>query len=347
MIKKGAARAASSLYLPSGYIDEAAICESQDTFIFQVGPRGTGKSYGIMQWLIQAGKRFLMLRRTGTEAEAICSAATQPFKVLDLPGTAVNVSSAGKNLWQFTVTKEGKQPDPAGYLAALSTFATVKGVDFSQIEVIFYDEFIPEKHQRPIRDEYLALMNLYETVNRNRELQGKPPVKLICAANSVDIANPIFIGLEVVEKVARMMKKGTEVYRDRERRMSVYMFMNSPISGQKAETALYQLTAGQSFQDMALRNLFDLDSRYIRSLPLRELVPVVRVGELVIYKHKSRPEYYARCGSAGTVPVTYTGSDTDRKRFQKRYAILYLKYMAGRVFFETHTAQVLFERLYS
>ena len=34
-----------SLYLDSGYINQDKIISSADNFIFEIGPRGTGKSY--------------------------------------------------------------------------------------------------------------------------------------------------------------------------------------------------------------------------------------------------------------------------------------------------------------
>ena len=336
-------------YLPNGYIDENKICSASDTFIFQIGPRGTGKSYGILKWILETKQRFILLRRTQTEAEAIGTEITNPFKALmrDLPALDVRISSVRKNISLFSIrSEENGSYEPAGYLAALSTFATIKGMDLSDVTAIFYDEFIPEKHQRPIKDEYLALMNVYESVNRNRELQGREPCKLICAANSTDIANPVFIGLEIVERIARLMIRGSELYRDPDRHMAIYMFMHSPVSGEKAGTALYKLTAGSDFQKMALRNMFELDQRYIRPQPLKEYKPVVRFGELVIYQHKSRPEYYSRCGSSGTVPAVFTTTDTDKKRFIKKYNYLYLRYLSGHAFFETATAQILFEKAF-
>jgi hypothetical protein len=339
------------LYLESGYIDQERILSSADNFIFEIGARGTGKSYGILKYIIDHNVKFMMLRRTQTEADMISTAVTNPFKALmmDNPKLEITVESISKNLSCFTIPGETKE-DPRiriGYLGALSTFATIRGADLSDVDVIFYDEFIPEKHQRPIKDEYAALMNVYETVNRNRELQGRQPVKMISAANSNDLANPIFIGLEIVDRIARMMKKGIEVYKDPEKSLAVYMFMKSPISDQKAKTSLYKLTAGNDFQNMALRNMFDLDTRYIRSRSLKEYKPVVKIGELVIYEHKSRKEYYARCGASGTIPHVFTTTDIDKKRFVKTYNYLFLRYLSGYMLFESSISQVLFEKLFS
>ena len=339
------------LYLESGYINQDRILSSADSFIFEIGPRGTGKSYGILKYILDRKIKFMMLRRTQTEADMISTAVTNPFKAIMMNNYGLQISpeSISKNLSAFTVPgpTEDDPPERIGYLAALSTFATIRGADLSDVDLIFYDEFIPEKHQRPIKDEYAALMNVYETVNRNRELQGRKPVQLVCAANSNDIANPIFIGLEIVDRIARMMKKGIEMYKDPEKSLAVYMFMKSPISDKKAQTSLYKLTAGNDFQNMALRNMFDLDTRYISSRNLREFKPVVKIGELIIYEHKSRKEFYARCGSSGTVPHVFSTTDIDRKRFVKTYNYLFLRYLSGYMIFENSISQVLFEKLFS
>lgn len=338
------------LYDDNGYVDQNKILNGSDTFIFEIGPRGCGKSYGILQYILMHGITFLLLRRTQTEADIIGSDLTNPFKAVleNHPEIRITIKPVSKNLSAFYIQREPDQdPERVGYLAALSTFATIRGVDLSDVDLIFYDEFIPEKHQRPIKDEYTALMNVYETVNRNRELQGKEPVQLVCAANSNDIANPIFIGLECVDIIARQMKKGIEHYRDPDRKMSIYMLMRSPISLEKAETALYRLTEGNDFQAMALRNMFDLDARYVSSRSLKEYKPVVRIGELVIYQHKSRKEYYARCGSSGSVPLVYQTNDIDRKRFYKSCGYLFTRYLSGHMFFETSGAQILFENYFA
>lgn len=144
-----------------------------------------------------------------------------------------------------------------------------------------------------------------------------------------------------------MAEKKIEEYHDPNRALSVYMLMNSPVSRKKAETALYKLTEGNRFQDMALRNIFAIDLSAVRSGNLKEYKPVVRVGELVIYKHKGRREYYARCGSSGVVPVVLSTSDMDRKRFMKRFNNIYLMYLSNHVYFEDETAMIIFERLFN
>ena len=329
------------LYLENGYAAQYSIIEQGNTFIFEVGARGTGKTYGAMDYLITWNKRFIYLRRTQNEADLVKSDLLNPFKALNMDKGYDVKPGRGKNIFPFLKDKE-----VIGYGAGLSTFANIRGVDFSDVDIIFYDEFIPEKQARPIKEEYDALMNMYETVNRNRELQGKKPVKLVCCANSNRLDNPIFLGLQIVNKAAKMMEKGTEEFHDKSKDLTLIMFMRSPISDQKKETALYKLTAGSDFQRMAIYNQFDYDNENIRPSKIREYTPSVRIGELCIYKHKHRREYYVNCKQFGTFPKTYTTSDMDRKRFFQQQIHLWDAYIMNHVFFEDAVSVYLFEKYF-
>lgn len=343
----------TKIYDANGYIRQDMILMTGETFIFEIGGRGTGKTYGALSYVLDHDVRFLLLRRTQTEADIIGSRLTTPFKAImnDRPGLSIDCRPLAKNLYSFwdeATEENGKEEDVRiGYLAALSTFANVRGVDFSDVDLILFDEFIPEKRQRPIKDEYEALLNMYETVSRNRELQGKAPPVLCCMANANDIANPIFIGLEIVDRVAKMISTGQDYWRDPDRKLELYTFRDSPISEKKAETSLYKLTTGSSFQDMALRNLFELDTRAVSSRRLKEYRPLVRIGEMVVLQHKSRQEYYVRLGKSGTVPTVFDTKDVDRKRFLKSFGYLYVRYLSDMVIFESPAAQILFEKYFT
>lgn len=336
------------LYLESGYANMHDIMNKPDTFVFVIGPRGTGKTYGALLEILECGKKFIYLRRTQTEADLVSSEVVNPFKkvIEDHPEFDLDVGSINRNMGGFDLVEDDCISRPIGYSAALSTFASIRGMDFSDVDIIFFDEFIPEKRARPIKEEFQALMNMYETVNRNRELQGKQPVKLVCCANSNDIANPIFIGLEIVNRIARMMDKGTEVYRDPSRALAVYMLMHSPISEKKAQTALYRLTKNNDFSQMALENIFQVDTSSVSSRRLTEYRPVARIGEMVVYKHKSRAEFYVNCSRSGSVRDVFTTSDVDRKRFVSKYSYLYFRYLADDIIFEDVSSLVLFEKYF-
>ena len=45
---------------------------------------------------------------------------------------------------------------------ALSTVSNLRGFDMSDCTLLIYDEFIPEPHERPLKNEAAALFNAYE-----------------------------------------------------------------------------------------------------------------------------------------------------------------------------------------
>lgn len=334
-----------AIYTEEGYFDFPALEAKKRTYNLIIGARGTGKTYGALKWAARLDKPFIYLRRTQTEADLISSPLTNPYKKVaaDL-GMTVTTANIAKNVGGiYEDTEDGMRL--ICYTLALSTIGNVKGVDFSDVDLIIYDEFIPQRSSRPIRDEGRCFNDLLETVGRNRELEGRDPVRVFCLANSNDIANPIFIELGIVERVYKMMQKGLESYFDDSRSLAVYMLSKSPISERKSDTALYKLSKSD-YSDMAIRNMFSVDDRYIRSSPLKEYQPVVRIGEMVIYRHKSRDEMYVRMGSCGTVPDEYGTHDSEKEMFQNRFAFVYLKYLMGGVFFENESAQVYFSRMY-
>ena len=47
------------LYLESGYANMHDIMNKDDTFVFVIGPRGSGKTYGALLEILESGKKFI------------------------------------------------------------------------------------------------------------------------------------------------------------------------------------------------------------------------------------------------------------------------------------------------
>ena len=213
------------------------------------------------------------------------------------------------------------------------------------IKKSIFDEFIPEKSSA--KQKYLgdALLNAYETINRNRELFGKPPVKLFALANSNDLGNDIFISLGLVRTVEKMSRKGSEFYQDKNRGVTVIMLTQSIISEKKRKTALYKLTSGSEYERMALENDFAYDDRFnIKSRPIREYKPLFTWGGITCYEHKSKLEYYVTFHYSGT-PAAYDG-EVGRHECRRHFANIWKEYFAGFVYFESYDALRIFRILF-
>lgn len=337
------------IYHESGYLNVPYIINRGNTFTFIIGARGVGKSYGMTDYLLnyrditsQKGK-FIYLRRSSPELDAVTADLMNPFKAYTdkHPDIDVRIEPFKK---YGRVQLNGSD---IGFAAALSTFRNIRGVDFSDFDTIFYDEFIPEASARPIKNEYEAFVNMVETVNRNRELEGLQPVRVILMANSNDLMNPIFIGLNIVNKIYKMQEKKIDIYDDPSRALSVVVPFDSPISEAKRETDLYKLTAGTRFQDMALDNVFQVDSSAIHPMPLIEYKPVARYAEMNVYRHKSRREYYVSCNAIKYKNVyAFSTADADTKRFITKYSYLTFAYLEDHIRFEDAVSLAMFEKLF-
>lgn len=342
-----------NIYLENGYLDIRKILGLGLPFVFIVGGRGTGKTFGALEVVIEDNITFMFMRRTQSQADIINKPQFSPFKSLNSEfGWNIGTQSISKYNSGFYEQEEieGKMKcvgEPKGYTCALSTVSNVRGFDGSDIDLLIYDEFIPEKHERPIKNEGSALLNAYETINRNRELKGRKPLQMLCMANSNDLANPIFMELQLVRKAEHMKKKGHEVLIDREKGIVIVMMYKSAISIEKDRTVLYKLTSGSDFADMAIKNVFSGEEvGFIKSQPLKEYRPVVAIGEICIYKHKSKRVYYVSTHTTGTPPEFGIG-EIEKSRFRRVYSWLWQEYMKNNIIFEEYLCEILLTKYFN
>ena len=305
--------------------------------------------------MYENGFKFFFIRRLQVQADLVGSPDFSPFgPINDDLGT--NISSIpvrkvkGVSAWyDMQENADGKMVpvgDPLGYTASLATFSNLRGFGASYIQYILLDEFIPEPNERPIKEEGKTFLNMYESVNRNRELKGLPPVRVFCYANANDLGNPIFMELGVIRLTERMKAKGQTVHIDRNRGLGIFLLDESPISKKKEDTVLYRLTQGSgSFSDMALKNKFDIDDHMVRPAKLIEYRPIVAIGEICIYKHKSQSLWYVSSHFSGH-PETYRVSDTDRARFVSQQSDLWIRYLNSQIYFEDYACEIVFRRYF-
>lgn len=342
-----------NIYQKSGYIDIRAIMALGLPFNFIVGGRATGKTYTSLKTVKEDGIKFIYMRRTQSQVDMINKPEFSPFKSLnDDHGWTIGSATLSKYNAGFYETEEtedgGRQcvGSPIGYTCALSTISNMRGFDASDVRLLIYDEFIPEKHERTIKNEGAAFLNAYETINRNRELKGEKPLQVLCLANANDLANPIFLELGLVRKAEQMRRKGQEISIDKERGVGLFILDKSPISAQKRNTVLYKLSKGSEFSRMSLENDFaNEDIGRIKTQPLGEFRPVVTVGEITVYKHKSRGEYYVSTHKAGSC-AEFGSGDTDKNRFRRAYGWIWQEYMKNNIIFEEYLCEVLLNRYF-
>lgn len=331
------------IYLDNGYLDIEKILSYKMPFSWIVGGRAVGKTYGALKYAYESHTRFILMRRTQAQTDLINKPEFNPYKAINQDlGTDIQVKSISKyNSRIFEPAEDGEQL--LGYTCALSTISNMRGFDASDCRLLIYDEFIPEKHERPIKGEGAAFLNAYETINRNRELKGEPPLQVLGLANAFNIANPVFLELGLVGRCEKMKNNDQEFFMDPERGILLVLLQRSKISKAKADTALYRLSSG-SYKDMALSNDFIYNnSDSIKAQALKEYKLLCTVGEISIYRHKSKREYYVSEHRSGTAPL-YKSDEVGIMRYRRKYGlVLAPAYVNNRVLFENILTKSLFE----
>lgn len=328
-----------SLYMENGYLNVNEIIEQPQPFIFITGARGIGKTYGFIKWFIDHQIPFIYMRRTKDESDL--NGAEESSSITK------NIRDAGKIFSAKKIAKKFYQvfaDDKEVCLCiGLSVIASVRGISLDQYDYILYDEFITEPHVRALRNEGLAVANAYETFNRNRELEGRPPIKMICLSNSLNIANDVFIQFDLVNTAEQLLYSKEEIYSDSGKMLIICQ--NSPISARKAGTALYQ-SASEEYARLAIKNEFILnDFSYVRRMPLAQYQCKLSIGDLFIYKDKDGRSWYCTF-TKGQTKKKYGSNHNDLKRMQREQMRLWWAYLDGKIIFDSYQAVALFEKYY-
>ena len=330
------------IYQKNGWVNWDYIMGQEESIISIVGARGTGKTYGCFRWLLEHKQKFIYLRRLKSQLEECKKETGNPFKKVnsDLDLNVKPYTAGGTVLFNYTE----KAGETAAVGVALSVVANIRGIDFSDYDYIVFDEFIASDGERPIKNEFQAFLNFYETVNRNRELEGKPAVKCLMLGNANRISNPYFTGWHCMRRVLNMIKGKQCVWRTDDHTRMIILLIDSPISEMKEKTILYQ-NANKDFISMALDNAFRTDETLIKSEPLKEFSHIVSVGEIGIYKHKSERRYYV---SATVGEPFYEAFGIGLKMFQLDYYMLRVYYMVNKkMTFESFEVELLFRELFN
>lgn len=271
-----------------------------------LGGRGIGKTYSAIDYCINSGKQMLYIRSTEKQIKLSLSPDRgNPFKKWAHDHKREIFIRGGEDINDIVevVSNDPEQElteTVLGHAAALSTFENLRGVDFSGIGLILYDEFIQSK---PLMfDAFRAFLNLYESVNRNRELTGAEPVTVIFLANTQDLNNPILAGFDLIGAIEQMQQAGQRRYS----RGDIYIELcASEVSAAKERSVLYRnLPEYDSYKREALQNEFSRNDFTGIGKPknLREYKPLCNIDGIGIMAHKSRREYYAAAVRNNKVP---------------------------------------------
>lgn len=306
---------------------------SECAFQFFLGGRGIGKTYSTLsEQYIRAkeqGEKYIYLRLTEDEM-SLCADkenTTNPYKRINHDkGYNVEFRKISKRLWSIAEYAEDEKILDIGLAASLLAFKNFRGADFYDYDFIFFDEFIPSESvitTTTMKKAGWLFVNAYETINRNRELEGYAPVKCIFCANSFSLNSPILAEFEIVNVIQGMIRRGQKRYTDKERDIYIELFDAPEVVDAKKQTALYRaMKNNEKFNALALDNKFTDESLVlmIYDVRLRDYKPHIQYGNVCIYVKKSDGSFYA-AKRHETCPYKY--SESERTRFVSDFYTIY------------------------
>ena len=317
----------TDIYTPDGWLNVPALAARSCWLNVITGPRQVGKTYGVLKYMLDNDRPFILMRRTVEEVQFLgINQAVNPFAVFR-PERDITMDRAGKIL---NIKEKEKI---IGICMGLPTVATIRGFSAAAFTDIVFDEFIPEKHVVQRKTEGDALLNAYTTINGNRELEGRPPVRLWLLANSNNINSPIMTALGLVDPVLQMRERGKEIYqRDG-------ILICQPTSGkiveQRRDTALMKhlqkTGSAERFTGMALDNEFTYnDMTLVGKMPLGGLQALCAIGSLYFWQ---RDDGFLYCCKAPHRTEVYKDTEYSRESFVNDYWWMFDEYRASRIKF--------------
>lgn len=318
-------------------------CKSDMPIKIIIGPRGCGKTYSVLDYEQEnssESSKFIYMRREGTEIDSCSTEYGNPFKKLN--------ADKGYDVHPFKIPKfngfgiKRGEDEPIGYGVALSTFAGMRSQDFSDVDRIFFEEFIPEKHKRKIKGEGTALLNVYETINRNRELFGEKPVELIMCANGIDLANPILLELGATSLIGQMLANNQRKLTVPEKNLYIEVIPREQVSEEKAKTVLYQLATESFIEDSLSTSFRGSDIEFVRkNVNLRSYKPEFSYGDYVFFSNKEH--YYV---ARSKVPCKLQLAERELFRLQCMIGPKYrIARACGEIYFDDFVTLATFDQL--
>lgn len=317
-----------------------------------IGPRQVGKTYGTLKRLITERRMFSYWRRSDDELDFITTNPKyNPFLALRKDGITVDIVKHSEHDYRIGHAEyddKGKPTltDEIATGVSLLTVAKLRGFDGSSYSDIIFDEFIPERIVIQRKAEGDACVNGYITFAGNRELEGKPPLKLWLLANANSIKSPILGAWGLLPYVERLMRSNQE-YLISDTGILVAMPRSDKIIDKRNETSAMRhlRKTGGAVYGMAAENRFAYDDlQSVRPQSLRGMKPLMQVAGLFIYEHTG--SLYVCAVKHNKRPI-YGDTVEDSIRCQMDNPMLRRAYFAGYVYFDSAQSLIKFRDFFN
>lgn len=347
-----------NIYDNDGWLDIPRIVhlsEKNDiNFIFIIGARRTGKTYGILKHFVtdvfSRDEKIIYMRRTQEQLKKVFIPEFDPW--IDLNNDMHSCIRFEKTRGEYGRIKimedTEEQPLYHGEAFCLTSMHNNRGFSGSDFSEGLYDEFIPEKIAKKIAGEEDAFLNAVETISANRELQGKKPFRWWLASNSNTLNSPVVNAFGLLPTLEKMKKNHQEFSMLKEKGIIIILVDKSPISEKKKKTALYRAISNDTdFAKMSLKNEFAYDDfSSIKSEDIRQYKLICTIGDIAIYEHKSKAHLYVSDHISGTCKDNYENSQLGRDQFTTFYSWIDSYRLTNRISYQNMQVKFFLDNMF-
>lgn len=321
--------------------------------------RGPGKTYSTLRMCIEDNKKFVFMKRTIEDVNLMCSRMEasenpddndlSPFSPLnrDFNWNIYPFIISAKGLAAFyhgEVGEDGKLHPVGnllGWIVACSAVTKFKGFSMDAADYLIFDEFIPKPWERVNKKEGDSVLDMYETISRDRIKRGKKELKLICLANATSLNNPMFNTLDVVDIAAEMDITGREYTYTEDGTLLHFIQGDFDITEETVKTGIQKRMEGTPWGVMAYGGHFGYnDFSSIGRTSLKGYKPVCSCSYKKdnFYIYRKDGQYYMCKSRHNSDKIYNLNRENDQKLFfQEEVIELREACIEGKMIFETFT----------
>lgn len=174
--------------------------------------RGPGKTYSALRYGLRTGQQLIYMKRTKDDVDLIANEGMNmsPYEPLNRDfGINIRPRHISKGIAGFYRDGADENDPPVSYCLALNSLKNIKGMDLTSADLMILDEFVPTLGDIQVRrTEGQMLLDCYMTASRDREMRGRPPLKLVLMSNTEQLACPIMDELELVDPTSDLIMSG-------------------------------------------------------------------------------------------------------------------------------------------
>ena len=333
-----------------------------------VGARKRGKTYSMLEYAYEENEQIIFLKRQVGDIKLLCMNAKNKKKKMSKDSEDDDIEEYDENDdfspyadlnedhgWNvqpkmldaeqgiasfYDRDSNWKAKKKVGIALAVNSIAKYKGFGgLRKCKYLIFDEFIRAPWERiTTKLEGEAVLDLYETISRDREERGFDPLLFVALANSNDLSNELFNTLEITDDVVDMLACGDDI-RVIGGKLVVLVDDNKlAIKKDEQKTLIYQDMKDTMWGRVSFNNEFarnDISCIGFTSIKKMQCRCSVIYKNETWYIYQKEDKYYVCNSRSNKVPVEYDlNFESTRKPFYlKECVALIAAYHRGDILF--------------